>query len=123
MIETDRATALGALYAADSTGSDTADVDGLTKRAAHLVTGTMEHKVAIDEVITAASDSWRLERMAVVDRNILRLASFELIHTDLSTAVVIDEAVNLAKEYSTASSGAFINGVLDAIARSVRPRS
>ena len=120
MIETDRATALAALYAADSTGANVPDIEGLTKRAAHLVAGTMEHRDEIDAVITATSDSWRLERMAVVDRNILRLAGFELMHTNLSTAVIIDEAVNLAKEYSTGSSGAFINGVLDAMARSVR---
>ena len=63
MIETDRATALAALYAADSTGADIPDVEGLTKRAAHLVSGTIEHRDDIDEVITTTSDSWRLERM------------------------------------------------------------
>lgn len=120
MIETDRAAALGALYAADSTGSSEPDTNELSKRAAHLATGTLQHRDAIDQVIASTSDSWRLERMAVVDRNILRLACFELMYTDLSHAVIINEAVDLAKEYSTASSGRFINGVLDAIAHSVR---
>jgi N utilization substance protein B len=123
MIETDRETALAALYAADSMGVETPDTEGLTKRAAHLAQGTMQHRTEIDEIISATSESWRLERMAMVDRNILRLAAFELIHTDLSKAVVIDEAVKLAKEYSTASSGSFINGVLDTIASTVRPSS
>ena len=120
MIETDRAEALGALYAADATDADTVDVDDLSPRAASLAKGTIAHKTDIDAAIAHASTSWRIERMAAVDRNILRLGSFELMYTDLSRAVIIDEAIKLAKEYSTLDSGKFINGVLDAIARQVR---
>ena len=58
--------------------------------------------------------------MPSVDRNILRIAAYELMFTDLSHAIVIDEAVNLAKEYSTAGSGRFVNGVLDTLATAVR---
>ena len=62
-----------------------------------------------------------MRRMAAVDRTILRLALYELVHEATPTAVVIDEAVELAKRYSTKGSGAFVNGVLAALARQVRP--
>lgn len=120
MIEQDRAAALGALYAADVTDAGSVDVSDLTPRAAHLARGVLEHRVAIDEAIAEASTSWRVERMPVVDRNILRLGTFELVFTNLSTAIIIDEAIKLAKEYSTASSSKFINGILDAVGRAAR---
>lgn len=120
MRETDRADALGVLYAHDSTGSADIDTSDVSRRAAHLASGTVEHLGQIDELIGSVSTSWRIERMAVVDRNILRLATFELLFTDLSKAVVINEAVELAKKFSTAGSGAFINGVLDAVALRAR---
>lgn len=70
-----------------------------------------------DERIRKASTNWRLERMARVDRNVLRLGAWELAHMlDVPRAVIIDEAVELAKRYGTAESGSFVNGVLDRIA-------
>jgi N utilization substance protein B len=120
MIERDRADALGALYAWDSTETDTAETEDLSPRAAHLVGGVVSNAKAIDQAIGDAATSWRIERMAVVDRNILRLATFELQHTKLSRAIVIDEAIRLAKEFSTAGSGKFINGVLEKVATNVR---
>jgi N utilization substance protein B len=74
----------------------------------------------IDEVIRKASTNWRLERMARVDRNVLRLGSFELLHEgDVPRAVILDEAVELAKRFGSEDSGAFVNGVLDRVATDV----
>ena len=68
----------------------------------------------IDEVIRKASTNWRLERMARVDRNVLRLGAWELLHgQDVPRAVILDEAVELAKRFGSEESGAFVNGVLD----------
>lgn len=111
-----REEALGALYAADSRGLDEIDFTKISQRAADLAEGTWERRDEMDQVITAASIGWRIERMPVVDRNILRLGVYELTTSDLSVAIVISEAVELAKRFSTAKSGAFINGVLAAVA-------
>jgi N utilization substance protein B len=75
----------------------------------------------VDALVTAHARNWRIERMAVVDRNILRLATYELRFTDTPTAVVLDEAVNLARRFGDDPSPAFVNGILDAIAQDVRP--
>jgi len=73
---------------------------------------------ALDETITSASDNWRLVRMSLVDRNILRLGVFELCHRlDTPPRVAINEAVELAKRFGSEDSAAFVNGVLDRIAR------
>lgn len=86
-----------------------------------LVDGVSSNRERIDQLITAHCHSWTLERMAATDRNVMRIATFELIgRSDVPTAVVLDEAVGLAKRYGTDDSGAFVNGVLSAIARSVR---
>lgn len=77
----------------------------------------------VDALVTAHARNWRIERMAVVDRNILRLASYELRFTETPTAVVLDEAVNLARRFGDDPSPAFVNGILDAIAQNVRPSS
>jgi N utilization substance protein B len=82
-----------------------------------LVRGTAGHAAEIDARIAAKSEHWRLERMAAVDRNILRLAVYEMSATDTPAAVVIDEALELARQFSTDESVGFINGVLDAIHR------
>ena len=111
-----REEALGALYAADSRGLDEIDFTKISQRAAGLAEGTWERRDEIDQVIAAASIGWRIERMPVVDRNILRLGVYELTTSDLSVAIVISEAVELAKKFSTAKSGAFINGLLAAVA-------
>jgi N utilization substance protein B len=82
-----------------------------------LVRGVADNLAAVDKRIAAASQNWRLERMARVDRNLLRLCTWELMEKrDVPRAVVIDEAVELAKSYGTEESSKFINGVLDRIA-------
>jgi transcription antitermination protein NusB len=85
-----------------------------------LVRGTVSRAKTIDQQIEAKSAHWRLDRMAVVDRNILRLAIFELERKELPAAVVIDEAIELARQFSNDESLAFINGVLDAIYKQVK---
>src|SRR5262245_5087334 len=82
-----------------------------------LVSGVAAKMDAIDDIIRKASTNWRLERMARVDKNLLRLGAWELLHgTGVPRAVIIDEAVELAKRYGSEESGAFVNGVLDRIA-------
>jgi N utilization substance protein B len=76
---------------------------------------------AIDERIEAASTNWRVDRMARVDRNALRLAVFELLHGDAPVKVIINEAIELGKKFGSESSGAFVNGVLDRIASGLPP--
>ena len=116
MKEEARVQALGALYAADVLRQDVVDIDRLSARAARLAEGTWQHREALDARIGAASTGWRVERMPAVDRTILRLGAYELTQTETPAAVVISEAVQLAKQYSTARSGPFVNGVLATIA-------
>lgn len=81
-----------------------------------LVRGVLSHKKEIDEIIQSVSEHWRISRMALVDRNILRLAAFELMHgKDLAPAIVIDEAIEIAKKYSSDQAVVFVNGILDAL--------
>ncbi len=85
--------------------------------ADQLVLGVEKEVDALDTRITGASTNWRLERMTRVDRNLLRLGAWELIHElDVPRAVIIDEVVEMAKRFSTEESSAFVNGVLDRIA-------
>lgn len=87
-----------------------------------LLRGVDEHRVAIDALLERCSEHWSLERMPVVDRTLLRLATYELVHgAGLPTAVVINEAVELAKQYSTKDSGRFVNGLLSRVAAEVAP--
>ena len=87
-----------------------------------LVTGVAEHQARIDELITRFAIGWELDRMPAIDRNVLRLAVFELLeHVEIPMAAVLDEAVELAKQYSTDESGRFVNGVLASVAAEVRP--
>jgi transcription antitermination protein NusB len=81
-----------------------------------LVRGVAKHRRAIDETIEGVSLNWRLDRMAKVDRNVLRLAVYELLETDVPVKVVINEAIELGKKYGSESSGAFVNGLLDKVA-------
>ena len=84
--------------------------------AAELSSGTLLHLSKIDEKLAAIAQNWSIGRMSSVDRNILRLASFELLYRpDTPRAVVLNEAVELAKEYGEANSPAFVNGILDKI--------
>ena len=111
-----RAQALGALYAADVLRYDEVDTAKISKRAAGLAGGAWSNRESIDGILSDHSTSWRIERMPPVDRNILRLGIYELVHSEVPKGVVISEAVELAKRYSTAKSGAFINGVLSSVA-------
>ncbi len=87
--------------------------------AERIVKGTVEHKEQIDSVIRRYAENWLPERMAMVDRNILRAAAYELLYEkDTPPAVVINEALEIAKKFSMKESSAFINGILDKIAKS-----
>src|SRR5262249_1921363 len=85
--------------------------------AAQLVEGTVENIQAIDSQIARHAEHWRLDRMPGVDRNILRLAVYEMAFAETPAPVVIDEAIELARRYSNAESVQFVNGVLDAVHR------
>ncbi len=75
---------------------------------------------SLDAVVSSHAKNWRVSRMAIVDRNILRLATYELIHTATPAAVILDEAVELARRFGAEASPPFVNGVLDAVAKEVR---
>ena len=85
-----------------------------------VVAGVSAGRAGLDERIGRHSKNWRVDRMAAVDRNVLRLATWELGALDTPVAVVIDEAVDLARRFGADTSPAFVNGILDAIAREVR---
>jgi N utilization substance protein B len=86
--------------------------------AREIADGIVDHQDEIDEHITTHSRDWKLERMPAVDRALLRIAVWEILYNDeIPTAVAIDEAVELAKEFSTDDSGAFVHGVLARVAR------
>ncbi len=89
--------------------------------ATELVRGVEDHREEVDALIRKYADRWALERMPVIDRNLLRIAVFELAHRpEVPVAVAISEAVELAKRYSTDDSGRFVNGMLGRIAEAVR---
>src|ERR1700678_850050 len=85
--------------------------------AVRLFRGVVEHVEAVDEHITRSAEHWRIARMPAVDRNILRLAVYEMLRTDTPPAVAIDEALELARQFSGEESVHFVNGVLDAVRR------
>ena len=86
-----------------------------------LVRGVVAHQARIDELLRGAARQWELERMPVVDRAVLRLATYELLaEAEVPLSVVIDEAVELAGQYSTDDSGRFVNGVLSTVATATR---
>ena len=128
-----RKRALDILFQADVRGDDVATILAAeAKRAAsepareaswlyarEIVDGVIDNRDAIDEQITTFSKDWSLTRMPAVDRAVLRLAAWEILYNDaVPTAVAIDEAVELAKEFSTDDSPSFVHGVLARIARS-----
>ena len=81
-----------------------------------LIRGTLEHRDAIDEHIKKHAKNWEFHRIAAVDRNIMRLAIYEMLHReDIPPIVSINEAVDIAKKFSTQDSGKFVNGILDKI--------
>jgi len=84
--------------------------------AERIFRGTLDHLTRIDDMIVAQADNWRLERMAVVDRNIIRMSVYEFLHeADTPKLVIIDEAIEIAKKFGTQKSSQFINGILDGI--------
>jgi N utilization substance protein B len=86
--------------------------------AERLVRGVVDHRRELDRYIVGAAENWRVERMATVDRNILRVAIHELLDSERTPpAVVIDEAIAVAQRFGSGESGGFINGVLDTIRR------
>jgi transcription antitermination factor NusB len=86
--------------------------------ARQLLSGTLDHQKEIDGAISAAAQNWNIRRMAIVDRNILRMAVYEMLHLkDIPAKVSINEAIEMGKRFSTQQSGAFINGILDRIRR------
>jgi transcription antitermination protein NusB len=89
--------------------------------ASSLVLGTVQHVAEIDPVIAASAEHWRPERMALIDRLILRMAVYQMLHVaDIPPNVVINEAVELARRFGGGDSGRFVNGVLDAIKRKLK---
>jgi len=87
--------------------------------ARELVRGVIARRDALDELLARHSEHWRVSRMAAVDRNVLRIAVFELLETHTPTSVVIDQAIELARRFGDDPSPGFVNGVLDAVARAV----
>ena len=83
--------------------------------ALELLRGTRRHRPELDSLLSSQADNWSLDRMAVTDRNILRLAAYEIRHTPTPPRVVINEAVNLAKRYGARQSAPFVNGILDGL--------
>ena len=95
--------------------------DETRARAEALARGTLRARVEVDAQIEQAALRWRPERLALVDRSILRLGAYELMHErQTPAAVVLDEAVELAKRFGESDSSAFVNGVLDAVRRALR---
>jgi transcription antitermination protein NusB len=81
-----------------------------------LIAGVKEHQVRLDAMISQVAENWRLDRMAAIDRNILRLGAYEMLFCpDVPAKVAINEALELAKRYSTAQSSRFVNGILDRV--------
>jgi N utilization substance protein B len=124
-----RETALQALFQADFHGSDYQEslrlfwegqalATEVLEFAHQLVEGVLFRVTELDNLIEGHSDHWKVNRMSRVDRNILRLAAYELLAIpEIPFKVTIDEAIELAKKYGTSESGAFINGILDHISR------
>ncbi len=96
--------------------ADRQNQDEIFTYAKDLVVGVVENHEEIDDLIETYSEGWSLERMPNVDRAILRIAIWEILYSDTPSGVVVNEAVELAKEYSTEESGGFINGLLSRVA-------
>ena len=124
-----RERALALLYEAETKDESGVDVlaaqpVALEDHAADVVRGVTEHRDDLDATIGRHARGWTVERMPTIDRTVLRMAAYELLHRpDVPRNVVINEAVELAKRYSTDDSGRFVNGVLSAIASEVAARA
>jgi transcription antitermination factor NusB len=100
----------------DEKGPDRPGTAEAKEYARRLVDGVSSHRAEIDALLAEAARNWDLSRMAVVDRNVLRLGCYEMLHEpDVPTKVAINEAIELGKRFSTEQSGAFVNGILDRI--------
>lgn len=121
-----RERALVLLYEAESRGSSVGEVvESEVVRPAQfaidLASGVEDNQPRYDELISSKARGWRLDRMPMIDRAVLRLALHELAtHAETPTAVILNEAIELAKRYSTEDSGRFVNGVLAALVPEVR---
>lgn len=93
------------------------DHEEILKFSWTLYSGTMKHRDELDEQIKKVAKNWSLSRMAVTDRNLLRLGCFELKHLETPASVVINESIKLAKKFGTEKSSSFINGILDKLAK------
>lgn len=132
-----REAALQMLFARDMAGAGRAELsvdywselgdesyDERTREFANaLAIGTLDNIEAIDATIKTRAEHWRIERMAFVDRNVLRLAVFEFLFFDTPDTVAINEALELARKYSTYEATQFINGVLDAIRQDIEKKA
>ena len=89
-----------------------------------IVIGVLEHCGQIDQLIEQYSEHWRLDRMSMIDRTILRIATFELLYRDdIPAKVTLNEAIDLGKRFGSTDSGSFINGILDRIQREITPKA
>ncbi|MEQ1643682.1 MAG: transcription antitermination factor NusB [Pyrinomonadaceae bacterium] len=132
-----RECALQMLFSADMAGSvgetltrdywnelgDSAIDDKTREFANELAIGTLENVAAIDDRIRTRAEHWRIERMAIVDRNVLRLAVYEFLYRDTPDTVVINEGLETARRFSTYEATQFINGILDAIKQDLKKAS
>ncbi len=126
-----RELALQCLYQIDQSGNPLTDVAGMSDHfdvnkkavpyAQELLTGIQSQWGTINNMIEQHAKNWRLSRMAVIDRNILRIACFELAHMpDVPSSVILNEAIEIAKRFSTDDAAPFINGILDSICHNIR---
>jgi len=90
----------------------------LIQFAQQLLAGVRQHQAEIDDQLKSTAHNWSLSRMPVIDRNILRLGAYEILFSDTPDRVAINEAIELAKRYSTQNSGQFVNGILDRLMNS-----
>ena len=115
------------LYEAESKGISASEVlaaqiSGADDLTTLLVEGVVQHQGQLDDAIAAHAKGWTLARMPTIDRTVLRIAGFELLgRPDVPVAVVLNEAVELAKRFSTDDSGRFVNGVLSSLVPVLRP--
>jgi transcription antitermination protein NusB len=127
-----RELALQALYQIDMLGENNRSLierlnesfypaEELNSFSIELIEGVLAHVKEIDVLIEKYSENWKLSRMPLVDRNILRIAVFELLHKeDIPVKVTLNEAIEIGKKYGSESTGSFVNGILDKIAKTVK---
>ncbi len=127
-----RETVFKAIFQSEFTGDDPEYVveehmkswfdEKLRKDTRRYVRGIKSHSGEIDRIVSSKLENWTLERLSAVDRNVLRLGTYELLYEmDIPIEVTIDEMIEIAKKYGTDNSGKFVNGVLDKIAKEYAP--